>query len=70
MAHMEGGEGYPRAEEMLKMALDGYDRSLGKEHEDTTRCAKNLAVIYARTRSEAKVMEVVKEYPSVLEDLA
>eukprot|EP00518_Triparma_eleuthera_P002512 CAMPEP_0182466170 /NCGR_PEP_ID=MMETSP1319-20130603/11596_1 /TAXON_ID=172717 /ORGANISM="Bolidomonas pacifica, Strain RCC208" /LENGTH=65 /DNA_ID=CAMNT_0024666125 /DNA_START=1 /DNA_END=194 /DNA_ORIENTATION=- len=34
-----------KAEEMCRQALDGYEKSLGKEHEETKRCARNLAIL-------------------------
>ena len=31
---------------MYRRALKGYERSLGKEHEDTKSCAKNMIILY------------------------
>eukprot|EP00518_Triparma_eleuthera_P017650 CAMPEP_0197550956 /NCGR_PEP_ID=MMETSP1320-20131121/4373_1 /TAXON_ID=91990 /ORGANISM="Bolidomonas sp., Strain RCC2347" /LENGTH=44 /DNA_ID= /DNA_START= /DNA_END= /DNA_ORIENTATION= len=33
---------FVKAEEMYRLALDGYEKSLGNKHEDTKRCARNL----------------------------
>ena len=47
MANMYSGgfKNYTKAEEMYRHALDGYEKSLGKDHEHTKRCARNLAIV-------------------------
>ena len=67
--NMDGLKDFTKAEEMYRLALGVYERSLGKEHEDTKRCARNLAMtccVYLK--SKEKVREVVKAYPFVLSD--
>ena len=34
---------FTKAEEMYRLALDGYEKSLRKDHEDTKQCVGNLA---------------------------
>ena len=36
-------EDSPKAEEMYRLALDDYAKSLGKDKEDTKECARSLA---------------------------
>ena len=53
---------------MYRQALDGYERSLGKEHEDTKRCARNLGILLAEgIKDREKTRELVKEYPHVMQ---
>eukprot|EP00518_Triparma_eleuthera_P005263 CAMPEP_0182453710 /NCGR_PEP_ID=MMETSP1319-20130603/660_1 /TAXON_ID=172717 /ORGANISM="Bolidomonas pacifica, Strain RCC208" /LENGTH=131 /DNA_ID=CAMNT_0024651663 /DNA_START=152 /DNA_END=548 /DNA_ORIENTATION=+ len=52
---------FMKAEEMNRQALDGYERSLGKQHTDTKNCAKNLAILLAQTlRDKEKTRELIK----------
>lgn len=39
---------FTKAEEMLKLSLHGYEKSLGKEHDSTNKCAKYLAIYLDR----------------------
>ena len=56
-------------EEMQRQALDGYEKSLGKQHERTKRCALNLAILLAGTlQDKEKTRELIKEYPHILQD--
>ena len=40
-AYQDVTKDFTKAEEMYMLALDGYERSLGKEHKRTKECAKN-----------------------------
>ena len=59
-----------KEEEMYRQALDGYERSLGKQHKDTKRCARNLACLYqaSQMNSKPKMTELVKEYPHLISE--
>eukprot|EP00518_Triparma_eleuthera_P005692 CAMPEP_0182458380 /NCGR_PEP_ID=MMETSP1319-20130603/3735_1 /TAXON_ID=172717 /ORGANISM="Bolidomonas pacifica, Strain RCC208" /LENGTH=57 /DNA_ID=CAMNT_0024657053 /DNA_START=21 /DNA_END=191 /DNA_ORIENTATION=- len=46
---------FPKAERMFRQALDGREKSLGKGHEDTKRCAKNLAILFWDAQSKQKM---------------
>ena len=45
-------------EEMLRLALDGYEKSLGKDHEDTKECARNLAILLKKMRRLKEKVEL------------
>ena len=58
---------FTKAEEMYRQALDGWERSLGKQHGETKKCARNLAILLAQTlRDKEKTRELVKEYPHLM----
>ena len=43
--YMEGSKVFTKAEELYRQALDGYEKSLEKDHKDTKKCARNLAIL-------------------------
>ena len=58
-----------KEEEMHRQALDGYKRSLGKEHEHTKKCAMNLARLHVVLQPDKrKAGEVAQEFPFLLTD--
>ena len=58
-----------KAEEMLRRALDGFEKSLGKDHRTTSTCAENLARFYVPVQPDKiKAREVVEAYPLLLSD--
>ena len=58
-----------KEEEMYRQALDGYERSLGKDAENTKNCARNLAILLETlgTRKE-DLRKVLTAYPSIEDD--
>ena len=40
-----GLKDFAKAEEMFRLALDGREKSLGKDHEDTKNCAYGLVIV-------------------------
>ena len=42
---MDGTKDLTKAEEMYMIALDSYEKSLGKDYEDTKVSARNLAIL-------------------------
>ena len=65
--YCDGMKDFTKAEEMFRQALDGRERSLGKEHESTKRCAANLAILYFQgAPSKEKLRKVVNDYPHLL----
>ena len=67
VTYMDGLKDFVKAEHMYRQALDGWERSLGKEHEDTKRCAMNLAILYFQgAPSKEKLRELVADYPYLL----
>ena len=46
-----------KAEEMYRRELNGYERSLGEEHELTKKCAKNVADFFLSIPSRGKKMK-------------
>ena len=67
--HMDGLKDFPKAKEMYRMALKWYERSLGKEQEDTKNCAKNLAfLLLQQLKSIEKTREMKRRFSNVLEE--
>ena len=64
--YMEGMNHFTNAEEMLTLALDGDEMSLGMDHDETRKCAFNLARLYAITNSTEKRIELLKRHPHLL----
>ena len=46
--YMDGLKDFSKGEETTRLALDGYERSLGKDHAHTKRCARNFAILLGR----------------------
>ena len=56
-----------KEEKMKRLLLDGYEKSLGKQHRDTKHCARSLAVLLAQElRDKEKTRALVKEYPHLM----
>ena len=54
---------------MYRQALDGHEKSLGKEHEETKKCARGLVILLCWIlKSKEKTRELIMEYPVLLED--
>ena len=64
VTYKAGLKDFTKAEEMYRLALDGKESSLGKGHEDTKRCARNLAILLEEigTRKE-DLRKVLDDYP-------
>ena len=60
---------FTNAEEMYKRALDGHEQSLGKEHESTKRCARNMARLYRESEinDEEKMRFLVARHPHLVQ---
>ena len=43
--YKDGLKDFVKAEKMYRQALDGRERSLGKEHEKTKNCVRNLNIL-------------------------
>ena len=50
----KGLKDFTKAERMYRQALDGHERSLAKDHEDTKYCARNLAVLLWETQTSKR----------------
>ena len=60
----DGLKDFTKAEEMFRHALDGYEKSLGKDHERRKRCAKNLAVLLEKIGTRKQdLRNMLDEYP-------
>ena len=60
-------EDFAKAEEMYRVALDGNEKSLGKDHKDTKWCAYGFAILLCwKLMSKEKTKELVKGYPHLL----
>ena len=58
---------FVKSEELKRQALDGYEKSLGKQHEHTKACAMNMAILYFQgAPSKEKLRKVVTDYPHLL----
>ena len=56
---------------MYMVSLDGHEKSLGKDHEGTKGCARNLAVLYFQgAPSKGKLRTLITDYPHLLKDPA
>mmetsp|Transcript_14880 Transcript_14880/g.29649 ORF Transcript_14880/g.29649 Transcript_14880/m.29649 type:complete len:85 (-) Transcript_14880:51-305(-) len=66
--YRDGLTDYVKAEEMYRQALDGREKSLGKEHEHTKGCARILAVLLGHKREKEKTRALIKVYPHLLQD--
>ena len=65
--YRDGLKDYTKAEEMYRHALVGCEKSLGKDHEHTKICAKNLLILYPDSmKSIEKTRELAKCYPHIL----
>ena len=55
---------FTKAEELYMLALDRYEKLLGKDHEDTKDCARNLAllVVGGLMKDKVNTRELVREY--------
>ena len=71
VAYMDGTKDFTKAEEMFRLALDGREKSLGKDHERTQERAFNLAVLYFQDiPSRRKLTWLITKYPHLLQDPA
>jgi hypothetical protein len=59
----DGMKDYEKAEELYRKALEGHEAQLGKDHEDTKDCAKNLAVCLREAEEKVKLRKVLDDYP-------
>ena len=68
-AYCVGLKDFANAEEMYMLALDGYEKSLGRDHEDTKQCATNLAKFHViDVPNKENFREIVKRYPFLQTD--
>ena len=51
---------------MYRLALDAYEKSLGKDHEYTKKCARNLGILLAQELKDNKTRELVNDYPHLM----
>ena len=59
--YASGMQDFTKAEEMFRIALDSHEKSLGKEHDKTMKCARNLAIVLARElEDKEKMRELAK----------
>ena len=64
-----GLKNFTKAEEMYRRALDGKEKSLGKEHNSTKYIASNLAILYFQgAPSKEKLRDLTTHYPHLLQD--
>eukprot|EP00518_Triparma_eleuthera_P007253 CAMPEP_0182487048 /NCGR_PEP_ID=MMETSP1319-20130603/47705_1 /TAXON_ID=172717 /ORGANISM="Bolidomonas pacifica, Strain RCC208" /LENGTH=132 /DNA_ID=CAMNT_0024689157 /DNA_START=427 /DNA_END=825 /DNA_ORIENTATION=+ len=68
ITYEEGLEDFPKAEEMFRLALDGYERSLGKVHKGTKNCAFNLARLIDEQGRQDDLKKVLTAYPHIVDD--
>ena len=60
---------FTKAEEMYRVALDGSEKSLGKDRKDTKQYAENLAILLCwKLEAKEKTRALIKEYPALLQD--
>ena len=61
-AYQVGLKNSTKAEEMYRQALDGHEKSLGKDHDHVKNCARNLARLFQASAmiSRLKTTELVQ----------
>ena len=65
--YMKGLKDFTKAEEMYRLALDGKEMSLGKDHENTKGCAENLALLLSNNVGSKDLTQLlVLSYPHML----
>ena len=63
VTYKDGLKDFTKAERMYRQALDGYEKSLGKEHKSTKRCARNLALLLEELGTRKKdLRKVLDDY--------
>ena len=63
-AYMDGLKDYVKAQEIYRLALDGYEKWLGEDHEGTKMCAISLAVLLClKLKSKKKMRSLVARCP-------
>jgi hypothetical protein len=60
---------FTKAEGTYRLALDGHEKSLWKNHANTRIWARNLAISLSRELKDKKTRDLVKRYPHILTDL-
>ena len=66
VTYKNGLEDITKAEEMYRQALDGYEKSLGKELEKTKKCARNLAILLEEIGTRKKdLRKLLDDYPNL-----
>ena len=63
LTYEKGLTDFVKAAEMVRQALDGYEKSLGKQHEDTKRCARNLNILLEKMGKLEDKAALEKIYP-------
>ena len=63
IVYKAGLKDFAKAEEMYRVALDGYEKSLGKAHEDTKHYARNLNILLEDAGRHEDKAKLEKLYP-------
>ena len=59
--YTDGLKDFIKAEEMYRLALDGNEKSLGKDHKNTKECAFNFAfLVVKQLKDKAKIKAHLK----------
>ena len=66
--YSRGLKNYEKAEELYQRALEGYEAQLGRDHEDSKSCAKNLAKCFFLAGDRLKLKKIISKYPHILID--
>ena len=53
---------------MFRFALDSYEKSLGKDHEDTKDCARNLFILLEMMGRQTDLHKLLSAYPHIEDD--
>ena len=53
---------------MFRQALDGYEKSLGKDNKDTKLCARNLACLLEEQGRQDDLQKLLTAYPHIYSD--
>ena len=66
--HKKGLMDFAKAEEMYRLALEGCEKSLGKDAMFTKECVQNLARLLERIGRQTDLQKVLNEYLYIEDD--
>ena len=61
--YTDGFKDITKAEEMYRLALDGHEKSLGKDHDRMKMCARNLNILLEEIGRLSEKAKLEKIYP-------
>ncbi|GMH76932.1 hypothetical protein TrLO_g9984 [Triparma laevis f. longispina] len=56
---------FGEAEELYERALEGKEGQLGKDHESTIRCARNIKLCLEASGNDERLAQLLAAYPKL-----